>query len=227
MGIALHSMDEIEENEEYLKKSIACHERALEAYTRDDTPKRWAAAKNNLGSVLQDFGKRIASNSILEEAVAVLLAALEIRTVESSPIEFATTQINLGNTYTALSELNEELHYLDEAIVAYEKSLNVLNQEITPFPWALTHYNLGCAYRTSSILHQEPQLLIPSLKCFLKAWAYFRFVNSIHRQSVEQQLSDLCNFPKESSLFASLSSALAEDSELLEKFLVYRDSRKE
>jgi hypothetical protein len=52
---------------------------ALQEYTRERVPLRWAMTQNNLGGVLSTLGRRESGTARLEEAVTAYRAALRSR----------------------------------------------------------------------------------------------------------------------------------------------------
>ena len=77
LGSALSSLGEREDGTERLKKAVNAHRAALQVYTRERVPLRWAMTQNNLGSALGSLGEREDGTERLKKAVNLYRAALE------------------------------------------------------------------------------------------------------------------------------------------------------
>ena len=88
-----------------LEQAVAAYRAALEEFTRESVPLRWAATQTNLGTVLLRLGERESGTARLEQAVAAYLAGEpEERTRERTPLDWAQTQANLGPVLLRLGE---------------------------------------------------------------------------------------------------------------------------
>ena len=69
---------------------------ALEEFTRDRDPLRWAMTQVNLGAALGRIGERESGTAHLEEAVAVFRLALQELTRDRGPRAGPGARLNLG-----------------------------------------------------------------------------------------------------------------------------------
>jgi tetratricopeptide (TPR) repeat protein len=81
---------------------VRIYRAALEEFTRERDPLRWAVTQNNLGAALYTLGSRESGTARLEEAVKACREALKERNPERFPLAWATTQTNLGNALQTL-----------------------------------------------------------------------------------------------------------------------------
>ena len=78
------------------EEAATAYRAALEEWTRQRVPIRWATAQGNLGNALAGLGKRESGTDTLEEAVSAYDAALEELTRERVPLDWAATFSNQG-----------------------------------------------------------------------------------------------------------------------------------
>ena len=78
------------------RRPVAAYRAALEEWTRERVPLRWAMTQDNLGNALQALGARESGTARLEEAVAAYRAALAV--FETSDVAHYTevTKSNLA-----------------------------------------------------------------------------------------------------------------------------------
>jgi tetratricopeptide (TPR) repeat protein len=129
-----------------LELSIAAYHLALNVYTREDFPEKWAMTQINLGIAYRARLRGEPAEN-LEEAIAAYELALQVYTPEEFPKDWAMTQNNLGNVYCERLR-GEPAENLEKAIAAFELALKVRTRESFPEDWAMTQNNLGTAYRT-------------------------------------------------------------------------------
>jgi hypothetical protein len=144
LGHALQRLGERERGRARLEQAVAAFRAALEEWTRERVPLKWAGTQNNLGVALQTLGERESGPRRLEEAVVAYRAALEERTRERLPHDWAMTQINLGNSLQALGERESNMARLGESVAAYRAALEKYTREV-PLVWAAAQNNLGNA----------------------------------------------------------------------------------
>ena len=70
LGNALAALGEREAGTARLEEAVAIYRAALEEWTRERVPLRWAMTQNNLGNALCTLGEREGGTARLEEAVA-------------------------------------------------------------------------------------------------------------------------------------------------------------
>ena len=146
--------------------AIAGYSLALEVYTKEAFPEKWAMIQNNLGVAYYDriWGEK-AEN--LEQAIAAYEKALQVRTQEAFPEKWAMTQDNLGNAYDDRI-WGEKAENLEQAIAAHQKALKVFTRESFPEKWAMTQSNLGNAYK-ERIWGEKAENLEQAIAAYKKA----------------------------------------------------------
>jgi len=147
-GIALGTLGQRESGTTRLEEAISAHRAALEEFSRERVPFKWATTQNNLGIALHTLGERESGTARLAEAVAAYRAALKEFSRESAAPQWATTQNNLGAALSALGERQSGTARLEEAVAAYRAALEKRTRERDPIPWATTQNNLGNALWT-------------------------------------------------------------------------------
>ena len=132
-----------------LQAAVAAYRAALEEFTRDRVPLRWAMTQNNLGNALAKLGERESGTARLEEAVVAYRAALHERTRKQVPLDWATTQNNLGNAFAELGKRESGTARLEEAVVAYRAALLERTRNQVPLAWAATQTILAMRSQSS------------------------------------------------------------------------------
>lgn len=133
LGLASTAIGSQSGESSWLVEAVAAYRAALEEYTRERVPLKWAKTQNNLGGALRVLGERESDTDWLEEAVAACRAALEERTRERVPLEWAGTLNNLGNALKTLGERESGTDRLEEAVAAYRAALET--SEIAGAQW--------------------------------------------------------------------------------------------
>jgi tetratricopeptide (TPR) repeat protein len=128
-----------------LEDAAAAFREALQEWTRERVPMRWATVQNNLGAALAGLGERESGTKRLEQAVAAFREALKERTCERAPQDWAMTQTNLGGALEYLGERECGTERLEQAVVACRAALPQRNREQFPLDWAMTQNTLGNA----------------------------------------------------------------------------------
>ena len=144
-GIAAGVMGEQSGDSVYLARAESSFHAALEIYSRDRVPLRWAMTQNNLGNTLAILGELEGGTARLKEAVAAYRAALEVYTRDRLPLDWAMTQYNLGAALQSLGEREGGTARLKEAVAACRAALEVRTRDRVPLDWAATQNNLGAA----------------------------------------------------------------------------------
>jgi tetratricopeptide (TPR) repeat protein len=129
---------------ENLERAIHHFTLALEVYTRQADPERWAATQNNLANA---YRNRIRGDRAenLERAIHHYTLALEVYTRQAFPADWAMTQNNLANAYSDRVR-GERAENLERAIHHYTLALEVRTRQAFPADWAMTQNNLALAY---------------------------------------------------------------------------------
>ncbi|WP_348539976.1 MULTISPECIES: CHAT domain-containing tetratricopeptide repeat protein [Spirulina sp. CCY15215] len=111
------------ERGENLELAIACYQAALQVYTREAFPEKWARTQHNLGIAYRNRirGER---GENLELAIACFQAALQEYTPEALPLKCLQTGRNLGNLGFEQEDWENAIFGYDRAIRAVEQSRN-------------------------------------------------------------------------------------------------------
>ena len=157
------------------EERITCLQKALEVYTRERYPYRYADIHHSLGII---FKHRVLGDRQhnLEEAVACFKRTLEIYTPDDFPEEHAMNQYNLGNTlavlHTRQANSSEHQEYLKEAIACFQAALQVYTQDTFPFLYAKTQQCLGMDY-ADLLEHERYAYIERALMHFRRALEVF------------------------------------------------------
>lgn len=129
---------------EALQNALSCFRRALEVYTRESAPNRWAAIYNDIGHVYQELpvGDRAAH---LKTAIMYHQTALEIFDPVHHPVHWAWTQSALGACYQSLPT-GSPVANARAAIAYFLRALDVFTRETAALAWAWNKNNLAAAY---------------------------------------------------------------------------------
>ena len=130
-----------------LDAALKAYRDALEQWTRERAPLKWAMTQSGLGNALQMLGNREGGTARLKEAIAAFRAALEEYTRARVPLEWAGTQNNLGGALLALGKRESGTDFLQEAVTAFRAALEEYTRARVPLEWAGTQNNLGNALR--------------------------------------------------------------------------------
>lgn len=126
-----------------LEEAMTAYRLALEYWTLQREPLRWASTQNNLGVALQKLGEREIGTERLEEAARIFRQVIESRTREQDPLSWAGTQNNLGNALQELGARASGTAELEGAVMAYRLALEEWTRERAPQDWATAQNNLG------------------------------------------------------------------------------------
>ena len=153
---------------------------ALEVYTREAFPEKWARTQNNLGLA---YSARIRGERAenLEQAIVHYEQALAVYTRAAFPEQWAMTQNNLANVYLTRIR-GERAENLEQAIVHYERALAVYTRAAFPEQWAMAQNNLANVYLTrtrgeraenleQAIAHYERAFEVRTREAFPGDWA--------------------------------------------------------
>jgi tetratricopeptide (TPR) repeat protein len=132
-----------------LELAIACWQRTLLEYSREESPIEWAKAQTNLANAYQN---RIEGNRTknLELTVAGYEAALLVYSQADFPIDWATIQTNLEKVRSERIESNYPVESIQQdsadresAITWYDRVLTLYDRANLPIDWATTIENLA------------------------------------------------------------------------------------
>ncbi len=161
-----------------LQRAIACYEKALEVYTREEFPQEWADLQNDLGNIHRDLpgGDRQVN---LQNAITCYEKTLQVYTPNSEI--WALTQIHLGDTYLDLPAGDRQAN-LERAIRTYQSALQVYKLRDFPTTWAMAQFRLGEAFHNqlqgdrrtnlqNASTHYQAALQVYTRNAFPREWA--------------------------------------------------------
>lgn len=143
LGNALATLGQRDPKSDRLEQAIVSYRAALDEYTRERIPHKWAGVQMNLGNALRALGNREAGTDRLEEAVGAYRSTLEEWTRDRNPLQWAKAQLNLGNALSNLGEREAGEARLLEAIAAFHAALEECTRDRVPLDWATAQMNLG------------------------------------------------------------------------------------
>jgi tetratricopeptide (TPR) repeat protein len=130
------------------RQAVQCYQDALQVYTKESLPQRWALTQHNLGNVYARAAEGLSGAKTVDDlrtAIKAYQNALQVYTKESLPQNWASTQDSLGNALGDLGQVlsgTEAVENLRAAGNAHENALQVHTKESFP-RWALIQTNLG------------------------------------------------------------------------------------
>ncbi len=132
------------ERAQNIERAIKHCKSALEVYTRQDFPERWATSQNNLANA---YSNRIQGERAqnIERAIELYKSALGVYTRQAFPERWAMTQNNLANAYRNRIE-GERAQNIERAIEHYNSALEVRTRKDFPADHRQTQRNLGNLY---------------------------------------------------------------------------------
>ncbi|MBN1550992.1 CHAT domain-containing protein [bacterium] len=124
-----------------LKKSIDYNTKALEVYTQENHPEKWAFAQMNRGTAFAKYiFEKTADN--VEKSIRCYHNALKIFKKPYFPVYWARNQNNLGSVYSYRVRRNRADN-LNRAVCCFRKACEIFDQEKFPEDWGRTQINLG------------------------------------------------------------------------------------
>jgi tetratricopeptide (TPR) repeat protein len=169
-------------------EALNAFDKAIEVYTKEKFPLKYANTKYNIGvaymkltdSELTEENRNIAINSFHE--------ALKIYNLHDHPKEYANTQMNLGNVYPPL--LMKDFSSLDckNAIHAYDEAMKVYTLQHSTFDYAMLQYSKGFAYSKLSGLEKKEENCRDAINSFNQALVV---INEQNRADVYKSIKEL------------------------------------
>jgi tetratricopeptide (TPR) repeat protein len=142
-----------------LLEAVKCYQVALKFFTREQFPKEFAFAQNNLALAYLSIPTIEASDQLrVAIAIQALREALKVYQRETHPELWASTQLNLANAlqYAPTSHVQENL---EESVRIYEEILEVRRPTENPIGYARLLANQGNALAHLGIFeHAIPKL---------------------------------------------------------------------
>ncbi len=161
-----------------LRRAIACYEKALRVYTREDFPEEWADLQYDLADAHHNLpGDDRQAN--LQDAIACYEKALQVYTPKGEV--WAMTQRRLGDAYRELPSGDRQAN-LEKAIRFYQAALEVYTPSDFPAVWAMLQFCLAEAFQDlpqvdrqsnlrSASTHFQSALQVYTRKAFPGEWA--------------------------------------------------------
>lgn len=144
-GNVLQRIGEHSSNSEDLIAAISVYRSALDDWTRERFPLRWAAIHSELGNAFQVVGDRESNEAWLREAVVAHQEALGARSREHVPLLWAVSQNNLGRALCALGERENRSDRFEQAVEAFREALKEWTRERVPLQWAMVQNSVAMA----------------------------------------------------------------------------------
>ena len=119
--------------------AISAYRGALEVYTREQLPQKWAMTQGNLANALRNQAVRTEGTKgaeLLAQAVTAYRSALEVRTREKLPQEWARIQTILSvalEEQGLRTEGTKATELLGQAVAAFRSCLEVFTTNAFPF----------------------------------------------------------------------------------------------
>jgi tetratricopeptide (TPR) repeat protein len=129
--------------EEPLRAAVKAFRGALDEYSRERVPLKWANSQNSLGSALSALGSRERSIALLDESVTAHRASLSECTHERDPFGWALATMSLGSVLGKLGRHDKDNGRLEESLTACRSALTEFTREKDSYHWAATQNNLG------------------------------------------------------------------------------------
>jgi CHAT domain-containing protein len=128
-----------------IELAISSYQQALQVFTRDTRPVKWAKVMGNLAAA---YRVRIRGDHAdnLERAIYISQQALQVFTRDTMPVDWALARINLANAYGERVR-GDKADNLERSIEHYLHALQVLTRDTMPVDWAKNMGNLAAAYR--------------------------------------------------------------------------------
>ncbi len=129
---------------ENLEEAISLYRQALQVYTREAFPIKWATTQNNLANT---YSNRIVGDrgENFEEAISLYHQVLQVRTRADFPMEWSTTQHSLATAYSQRMR-GDRGENLEKAISHCYQTLEVWTREAFPIYWSSTQHQLAHIY---------------------------------------------------------------------------------
>ena len=126
-----------------IEKAIYWYRRALQIWSRESYPKKWAFIQFRLGNISQQrtFGSRRVN---IDESIDCYQLALQIRTRESMPYDWAMTQMNMGVAFRNRVSGSRQMN-INKSIECYRLALQIYTRESMPQNWATAQISMGIA----------------------------------------------------------------------------------
>ena len=178
IGTALEVLGGRETGTERLVQSVAAHEAALGARSRDRDPAAWAQVHNNLANALATIGEQTGDAVALRRAIGSYDEALTIWTRAAEPQRFARVQSNRATVLRSLAGIQGGPDLLESAVTALDAALSITTRDASPYEWAAAQDNLGITLTSlGELLGTEAPLVraADAHRAALEVWDRTRF----------------------------------------------------
>ena len=112
----------------HLADAVKAYRFALEEWTRERAPEKWAMTQHNLGAALTGLGERESDTERLAEAIVAYRLALQVTTHDHAPRLWAETQFALGNALEDLALRMRDPVRLEEAVACMRNAVDVFKE---------------------------------------------------------------------------------------------------
>ncbi len=175
-----YSLLKVGDKQANLERAIACYEKALQVYTREQYPKEWGVLHYDIGNIYQNLSASVSEKSTnLHEAIAHYEKALEVHGIHDE--RWAIIYFRHGEAYHCLPTGSRQSN-LEKAIASYMRSLEVYTPKNYSAQWAMTHLCIGEALRNlpegdqqddkqKSFMHYQNALQVYTRQSFPREWA--------------------------------------------------------
>ena len=151
--------------DELKRRAVTRYRAAIDASSREEDPRGWAAMQSILGEFLSgDAIDQIIAGSTtippaVDEAITAFQSALQVFTRTADPVWWSSLYRGISNMRFQKRILTEKGHRKEigaEFVAAQREALAALDREQYPLEWALSHETLANALMFEG-LHSSPQ----------------------------------------------------------------------
>lgn len=151
-----------------LVEAVACYQRSLQYFKREEHPESYALAQNNMALAYLSMPMTEAGDQLkMGIAVQALREVLKVYTKENAPQAWASAQMNLANSLQYLPSAHPEQN-LAEAVEIYEQLLPLRDREADPLGYARLVANQGNALAHLGVFRHAREKFQEARECFLR-----------------------------------------------------------
>ncbi len=180
-----HGADSNQQSKELLAEAVSSFRLALEVFTQQNDPEKWANTQSTLAHALKDLAGLTngnEANELLTQSVEAYRAEQKVFTKTAFPQRWARTQTNLGDALAQQGELPgspKSSELLDEAVTAYSAALEIFTREEYPQRWAQAQAGLADTLANRGFRVAPAQ----SIDLFQKAIVAYRFALDVFNKT--------------------------------------------
>ncbi|MGE3930957.1 MAG: hypothetical protein AB7G05_12405, partial [Hyphomonadaceae bacterium] len=159
LGLAYDRLARRDDDPAARAQATGSYRAALEVYTRDETPDKWARTQSGLAGALRAQGMRdFYDDAPLAQALGAYRAAIEVWTRQSAPADWALTQNNIALTLRILAS-GGDVQLLRQAVAAHRAALQVFTRTSAPQDWAMVQSAMALTLQTLGEQTNDPSLV--------------------------------------------------------------------